>query len=263
MSFQPIIPTPGYSGWLFLQRTLGQQVAAFERSPQVQRATDYFRENIARVRTAEDLVNDRRLLEVSLTAFGLEEDINSRAFIRRILEDGTIKDGALALRLSDKRYEAFSREFGFGDLGSRTGSPRFAERIISRFEARSFERAVGEQDPNMRIALNFTTALSDVLERSESPRAQWFSVMGNPPLRKLFEGAFGLPPGIGSIDVDRQLTIFQERARATFGTDRLTAFRDEATRERLVRLFLVRSEINLGVQMTSGSVALQLLRSTR
>ncbi|MCC5973105.1 MAG: DUF1217 domain-containing protein [Rubellimicrobium sp.] len=261
MSFRPIIPTSGYSGWLFLQRTLDKQVAAFERSPQVQRETDYFRESIAKVRSAEDLVSDRRLLQVGLTAFGLEDDINSRAFLRRILEDGTLKEGALALKLSDKRYEAFAREFGFGDLGARTGLPRFAERIIERFEARSFERAVGEQDPNFRLALNLTNGLSDVLERSASPRAQWFSVMGNPPLRRVFEGALGLPPGIGSIDVDRQLTIFQERARATFGTDNLTDFNDEALRERLIRLFLVRAEIDLGLQMTSGSVALQLLRS--
>jgi hypothetical protein len=259
VTFQPILPLAGYTGWLFLQRTLESQTAAFERSPAIQRATDYFRENIGKVRTAEDFVNNRRLLEVGLGAFGLEEDINSKAFIRRVLEDGTLKEGALALKLSDKRYEAFSREFGFGDLGARTSLRGFADRIIERFETRSFERAVGEQDPDMRLALNLKAGLAEVTDLSNSNRAQWFGVMGNPPLRKVFEVALGLPAGIGSIDIDRQLTIFQDRARATFGTAEVAGFSDPDMRERLIRLFLVRSEMTAGNSLSSGSVALQLL----
>lgn len=259
MTFQPILPLSGYTGWLFLQRTLESQTAAFERSPSIQRATDYFRENIGKIRTAEEFVNDRRLLEVGLGAFGLEEDINSKAFIRRILEDGTLKEGALALRLADKRYEAFSREFGFGDLGSKTALRGFADRIIERFETRSFERAVGEQNPDMRLALNLSAGLKEVTDLSKSARAQWFGVMGNPPLRKVFEVALGLPAGIGAIEIDRQVSIFQERARATFGAREVTDFTDPDMQERLIRLFLVRSEMSASTSISAGSVALQLL----
>lgn len=260
MSFQPVIPLSGYTGWRFLQRTLDAQQDAFVRSAPIQRGTDYFRDNIAKVRTADDLVNNRQMLEVALTAFGLEADLNSKAFIRRVLEDGTLAPDALSAKLSDKRYAAFAREFGFGDLGARTGLPDFADKIIARFEARSFERAVGNQNANLRLALNLSEGLKDVTAQSDGATTQWFAVMGNPPLRKVFETALGLPSSFGSIDIDLQLKSFQERAQRTFGTSRVSDFNDPVLQEKLIRLFLVRSEIQSSQAVSAGSVALQLLR---
>ena len=77
MTFQPIVPLTGYVGWRFLQNTLERQQETFNQSSQVQRDTTYFRENIGKIQTAEELVNDRRLLSVALGAYGLDEDINN------------------------------------------------------------------------------------------------------------------------------------------------------------------------------------------
>ena len=56
MSFQPILPLSGYAGWTFLQRTLEKQQEAHASSGQIKRNTEYFAENIGKVRTAEELV---------------------------------------------------------------------------------------------------------------------------------------------------------------------------------------------------------------
>ncbi len=72
MSFQPVVPLSGYVGWRFLERTIDAQQEAFNTSQPIARATDYFREKIAQVRTADDLVADRQLLSVALGAFGLD-----------------------------------------------------------------------------------------------------------------------------------------------------------------------------------------------
>ncbi len=138
MTFQPVVPLAGTAGWAFLNRTLDKQQAAHAGSAPMKRATDHFRANIARAGTAEALVTDRRLLEVALGAFGLEEDINARAFIRKILEEGTTRRDALSSRLADKRYAKLALAFGYGDLGARVGLPGFAEDIIARYEARRF-----------------------------------------------------------------------------------------------------------------------------
>ncbi|MEM6565334.1 MAG: flagellar protein, partial [Pseudomonadota bacterium] len=66
--FTPVIPSTGLVGWRFLQRTYDTQFEAFSQSSQLTRATDYFAQNINGVSTAEDLVSDRRLLEVALGA---------------------------------------------------------------------------------------------------------------------------------------------------------------------------------------------------
>ena len=41
------------------------------------------------MKSAADLVADRRLLKVALGAFGLEGEIDKKAFIRKVLEEGT------------------------------------------------------------------------------------------------------------------------------------------------------------------------------
>ncbi|MEM9127018.1 MAG: flagellar protein, partial [Pseudomonadota bacterium] len=89
MTFQPVIPSGGVVGWRFLQRTYEAQIDSFSQSGVNQRETQYFLENISNVLTAEDLVSDRRLLQVALGAFGLEEDLDNRFFIQKILQDGT------------------------------------------------------------------------------------------------------------------------------------------------------------------------------
>ncbi len=250
----------GYTGWRFLARTIETQREAFSESATVVRTTNYFRENIAKVRTADDLVNDRQLLTVALGAFGLEADMENKAFIRKVLEEGTLKDDSLANRLADKRYEALSRAFGFGDLGASTGLAGFAQNIIDRYEAKSFEVAVGEVNGNFRQALNLSNGITDILSQTSNPTAQWYAIMGNLPLRSVFETALGLPQSFGGIDLDQQLETFQTRSKATFGTSLVTDFADPNMQEKIIRLFLVRSELQSGAQFGASSIALQLLR---
>lgn len=263
MTFQPVIPLSGYAGWRFLERTMDAQKASFVESTVMKRATDYFADQISTIRTAEDLVGNRRLLEVALGAFGLDEDISSKAFIQKILEDGTIAEDALSNRLTDKRYRQFSEAFGFGNLGARTSLSSFAGEIIDRYEARQFELAVGEQDGDMRLALSLANGLSDIFDQGLSDDAEWFSMMGNPPLRRTFEAALGLPSSFGQIDIDLQLETFRERSRATFGIDSFSDFSDPDAQETMIRLFLVRSQADSISSLSNGSVALSLLQSSR
>lgn len=262
MSFQPVVPLSGYLGWRFLERTLETQQDAFVASQPIARATDYFRDSIAAVKTAEDLVSDRQLLSVALGAFGLDDDIDNTAFVRKVLEDGTLADEALANRLSDPRYLEFSRTFGFGDTSvPRTGQAEFANRIIERFETQQFARAVGDQNNDLRLALNVQTGIQTILEQNSTTTGQWFSVMGNAPLRAVFQTAMGLPNSIASIDVDKQREIFEERAQAVLGSKEVSAFSDPVEQEKLIRLFLVRSEAAQFASNSSSANALTLLQS--
>lgn len=261
MSFQPVIPLSGYTGWRFLQRTLETQQQAFAQSAPVARATDTFRERIGSIQTAADLVADRELLQVALGAFGLDDDIGNKYFIQKVLEDGTLEDDALPNRLADKRYAELSDAFGFGGLGfPRTGLSKFPDEIISRYEARQFERAVGEQDDTMRLALNLQQGLADIVSGSASDTAHWFGMMGNPPLRTVMEGALGMPSGFGSLDIDLQLKEFKSRADATFGSDKLADLTTPEAQEKLIRLYMIRAEAQSS-STSSGAIALTLLQS--
>ncbi len=262
MTFQPVVPLTGYVGWRFLQRTLEAQQDTFNQSQPVVRDTNYFRENIAKVNTAEELVADRRLLSVALGAFGLDDDINNKFFIEKVLSDGIVEEDALANRLSDKRYLAFASAFGLGNGDiPRTGLTFFADEIVGRFEKQQFARAVGDSNQDMRLALNTDDSLNDIVANNQTNTGRWFSIMGDAPLRKVFENALGLPSSIGTIDIDQQLVAFQDRAMAVFGTDDVSEIANPDNQEDLIRLFLVRSEASQIGAFSSGSVALSLLQS--
>ena len=261
MTFQPVLPFSGYSGWLFLERTADSQRDTFSDSPAIKRNTDTFREKIGSIQTAEELVKDRELLTVALGAYGLDEDIDNKFFIQKILESSPLDDRALANRLADSRYSDLNAAFGFGNIGpARTTLSFFADEIIERYEARQFERAVGEQDNDMRLALNLAPALDDVISANRSNNAQWFAMMGNSPLRSMVQTALGLPSSVASIDIDKQLEQFKDRAQSTFGTDRFSELNSAENQEKMIRLYLLRSQAQASASFGGASIALSLLQ---
>lgn len=263
MSFSPVVPLSGYAGWSFLKRTMESQKAAFEQNPALKRDEDYFRAKIGSIKTAEALVSDKRLLRVALGAFGLSDDVNNTYFIRKVLEDGTLKVGALANKLADKQYAAFSVAFGFGDYSTpRTQLSDFPDMILKKYRQQEFEVAVGASNSAMRLALFAERELPALADKALSEDGKWFTIMGSPPLRAVFESAFGLPSSFATLDLDRQLSVLKDKARAMFGGDSVSQFADTGQKEKLLRNYLVRSDLPSGElsNMTKGATALQILQ---
>lgn len=262
MTYQPIVPAGGNLGWIFLNRTREAQQDAFDNSALVRRDTEYFREKISQVQSADDLVSDRQLLSVALAAFGLSDDINNKFFVKKVLEEGTLADEAFANRLTDKRYFNMAKAFSFDISPPNTVLSSFADNIVQQYKAREFEVAVGNTDEDLRLALGVDRELSEIADRDLSETSTWLSVMGSPPLRRVFETALGLPAQFAAIDIDRQVEVFQEKSQRAFGTSNPSDFVDPDLQDDLVRNFLFRSELDAAASATArGSVALSLLRA--
>ena len=264
IGFQPIIPQSGYSGWKFLERTSETQRFAFEKSPELKRDIEYFKEHIRRATSAEDLVNDRRLLKVALGAFGLEDDLDKRAYVLKALVEGTDNKDAFANRMVDRRYQELVKAFGYGNVsGARISRSDFSDDIVKSYNERQFEVAVGDGDQSMRLAMVFVREIGELSNSKGANGSAWFKVMGNPPMRAVFEVAFGLPDSFGTLDVDRQREILKEKNTKMFGSSSLSIFNEPENVENLVRTFFVRQQIaeNLNVSVR-GSAALTLLRSS-
>lgn len=265
MTFAPVLLGSGYAGWTFLKKTISSQTAAFSKAPEIKRDEDYFRANIGKAKTADDLVNDRRLLRVALGAFGLDGDINSRAFIRKVLSDGTLTEGALANKLADKQYLKLSAAFGYGDYTTpRTALSDFPDRILADYKLRQFDTAVGLQSDDMRLGLNAERELATLAAKpNSSENTKWLTILGNTPLRRVMEKALGLPGSIAALDLDRQLDVFKTKAQRVFGDATVSQFTDPAKVEVLLRRFLVRSEAEAtSSQAGSQAAALQMLQNS-
>ena len=246
MSFQPVLPLGGYAGWRFLSRTAERQKDLVAAAPVTQREVAHFRANISKVKTIDDLMEDRTSLKVALGAFGLDSDLPNKAFIRKVLESDRNDDRSLVNRLSDKRYRRLADALQMDRGSEQIGQPGFGDRFASLYITREFERRVGEADETLRLAMNAQRELAGMAGRSSSDKTLWFEVLGNPPLRKFFETAFGFSSAYAKLPVDRQVEEFMTKAEKVLGTTSFRGFREDAGSEKLIRTFLVRSQLAEG-----------------
>ena len=268
MSFDPVITSTGMTGWIFLQSTYDRQFEQFQKDPVLQSDNEYFMENIGDVKTAEDLVSDYRLLSVALNAFGLAGEIDSKAMIQKVLEDGSEADDSLANKLGDDRWIDFTDAFAFGPgLTPVTGLDYKMQEVVDASIVQSFEDAVGNTDSSMQVSLYAERELVDLVTYDDegeelSVLGQWYNIIGQPQLQSMFQVALGLPQDITGLDIDQQVEIFREAANKRFGTDDLTTFSDPEKMDELVNTYLAMTELAAyqGAS-SSASLALTLLQS--
>lgn len=262
MSFSAIIPQGGLQGWAYLKRTLEVQKNTFVQSGTVKRDLEFFRAEISSVRSAEDLVSNRSLLSVALTAFGLEADLQNKFLIKKVLEEGTLAPSSLANRFSDKRYFELSKAFGFGDYSvPRTALSGFPDEVIEKYTARKFEILVGEKDSDLRQALSFDREIERILKKKSSETAKWLDILGNPPLKTFFDSAFSLPLAFGKLPLDRQIDIYKDKMSSIFGRADITVLEKSEARDQLRTNFLLAKQLSETVSLNGATTALTLLQN--
>jgi len=264
MTYQPVTPLSGIPGWIYLTRTKSRQISSFASSSEIKRETDNFRKNIAAVATAKDLVANRQLLKVALGAFGLDDDLDKKFFIQKVLSEGTSDPKSMANRLVDKRYTGLSEAFGFGSkTGRKNAQTGFAEKIVRAYTDRQFEIAVGNNDQSLRLAMSFAREISVIAANPGAGNTGWYKVLGSPPIRKVVEQALHLPSSFSGLNIDRQLNVLKQRIESQFGSNAVTVFNDPGKVEKFVQQFLVTQNLNGQINAASGaSAALTLLQQS-
>ncbi|MFK7763133.1 MAG: DUF1217 domain-containing protein [Roseobacter sp.] len=135
MTFFPITLGSGLTGYNYLARTRDQQQAIFDQNPINAREVGIAAQKLETIQTPDELLEDRTLLKVTLGAFGLEEDLDNRAFLKRILESDLSNSQSLANRLTDKRYLALAETFNFsGADGARLPNARSSDELTQQLE---------------------------------------------------------------------------------------------------------------------------------
>ncbi|MTE00298.1 DUF1217 domain-containing protein [Paracoccus sp. YIM 132242] len=246
----------GIAGWRVLQRIETRQVEATAKDPVIQRATTYFRENLTEDTTAEDLVGDYKMLQVALGAFGLEDDISNKAFIRKVLESDIGDSASLVNRLSDKRYLKLATEFQ-----NRTDPETMADTVTKAYVAHRFQQRVGEGDESYRLALNARDELQAFATRTSSDKTMWYEVLGNEALREVFQGAFGFGSAMANLSVDRQLEDFMSASERILGSSSFAEIGTDEGIDKLVTRYLALSQVQSTTSSNRYSAALTLLSS--
>lgn len=259
MGYIPALPASGLIGWHFLKRTEQTQTTTFQETAQIKRSVANALDKLPNIQSAKDLVSDRQTTNTVLTAYGLQDDINSQFLVQKILESDLTDRTSLANRMSDKRYKTMAEDLQNMSAGL---TAKTVNTVVNRFKALSFELAIGEQDETLRLAMNTEREIQDIAAQDTSENTKWYTILGNPPLKQVFQTVFRLPASIGKLDLDRQLDEFKSRSEPMFGSSDLAIFNDSEKVDDLVQKFLIQTQLNDTQSIASShSIALSLLQT--
>jgi Protein of unknown function (DUF1217) len=79
----------------------------------VARDAAYFKENIGKVKTIDDLLKNDRLYQYVMKAYGLEDMIYAKGFMKKVLASDLLDANSFANKLTDERYRDFAAAFSF------------------------------------------------------------------------------------------------------------------------------------------------------
>ena len=199
---QPSLPAS--VGYRMVEATLDQQVEAFKSSGPVKNEIDYFKTAIAKVDNADELVKDYRLFRFVLSAYGLDSQIDAKAFMKKVLEQDWTDTDSLSNKLADTRYREIAKAFNFyfGGNGNLKKSA-FIDALADKYVTAEFEKNTEQTNPGVRLALYFKRMAPGV--------NSWYRIMGDKPLYEVVRTALQIPPAGSQTSVENQAKMLEKR----------------------------------------------------
>ncbi|WP_313197228.1 DUF1217 domain-containing protein [Rhizobium sp.] len=123
-----------YTSYLVLNRDINSSLSRVASQGDVASNTAYYEENIGKVTTAEEFVNDYRLFSYAMKAYGLEEMTYAKAFMKKVLESDPNDDSSFANSLTDTRYADFAKAYNFSGDSAKAQTSAQTENLVTAYQ---------------------------------------------------------------------------------------------------------------------------------
>lgn len=189
--------TSTYTSYRLISQDIGKSLERVSKQPDVARETEYYRSKIGSVKSVDDFMADTRLYNYALKANGLEDMAYAKAFIRKVLTEGTADKNAFANKLSDSRYSDLAKSLDFASLGAAATATEAAQSgIISKYTRQTLEQEAGGDNNGVRLALYF--------ERKAPTIKSGLDFLADDALAQVFRTAYNLPDEIAAGSVENR-----------------------------------------------------------
>jgi hypothetical protein len=211
------------SSYLTVSQNLPKMLAMTAANPAVKTATAYYTANIGGVTSVAAFVGNYRLLSYALNAYGLGDQINSKALITQVLQGGVTNPNSLANTLP--QWKAFATAFNFlADGASSVSAPAAVKTTEASYVEQQMETNEGQQDVGVQLALYFNRVAPNVTSS--------YGILADKNLLQVVETIFGLPTAFSAENIDIQaktisnllnISDLQNPAKLQQLTERFTA----------------------------------------
>lgn len=155
-----------------LNRTASQGLNAREAA--------YYKENIGRVASVDEFLDDYRLYSYAMKAYGLEDMTYAKAFMRKVLESDVSDPNSFANLLTDDRYRTFAAAFSFSGSATKSAQTEAQlDEIIGLYSATAANAGavIQEETRYYNILIDQVTSVDEVLN-NDRLRAYVFTAFG-------------------------------------------------------------------------------------
>jgi len=200
--------SPGISALAGFQPFVADEnthIAKYATQTQVQQAIAYFKSHIGKIKNAQQLTQDPKLLQFITTAFGLDADTQYPAKIAAVLNSDLSDNNSFANRLLDPRYQQLAKEFNLKTNGAAAFSNSATiDDVVNRYLTNAYEVNIGKtENPALRDAAYFLRNIGNVTNA--------FQILSDPVLRTVVETATGLPINIAVQPVEDQARLINSK----------------------------------------------------
>ncbi len=230
------------TSYLGIQNNLVRYQKMTADQPVVKTATAYYQANIGKVTSISQLVGNYRLLSYALNAYGLGDQINNKALITKVLEEGTSSPRALANTLPNANWKAFAKAFNFSAIGG--ASPNSSTSVAtttSDYVEQTLEGNQGQSNPGVQLALYFARVAPTITDSLQ--------ILADSNLTQVVQTIFNLPVGTSSSELSQQSAALQKLMP-------VSELKDPAKVKSLTERFTAAYDAKYGVGGTSAGGSL-------
>ncbi|NJM36150.1 MAG: DUF1217 domain-containing protein [Rhodomicrobium sp.] len=192
------------ASYRLISGNLTRSLQTASERPDVARQTEYYLKKIGTVKSIDAFLADERLFRYAMKAHGLEDMSYAKAFMRKVLEEGTDDPESFANTLTDSRYREFAETFNFQRYGETAiVFERAQQGTVDKYYRQSLEEEAGAQDEGVRLALYFERKAPDV--------ETVYELLADRALLRVTQSLVGLSEAAGALDIDKQAALITRR----------------------------------------------------
>jgi hypothetical protein len=162
-----------------INRDIKSSLTRVSQQGMVDRQTAYYKENISKVSSVDEFLDDYRLYSYAMDAFGLEEMTYAKAFMRKVLESDLNDENSFANKLTDERYRDFAAAFNFSSTTETLQTEAQYDDLIGIYgkTIKDADAALGEETRYYKAMVDKVDNVDRFL-RNDRLRAYTFQVFG-------------------------------------------------------------------------------------
>ncbi|MBP2559928.1 hypothetical protein J2T08_000668 [Neorhizobium galegae] len=195
-----------YTSYAMISRDMSKSLERVAEKPEVARESEYYLSKIGSIKTVDDFMADTRVYNYALKAHGLEDMAYAKAFIRKVLTEGTDSKADFANQLSDSRYAQLAESLNFAAFGTTATSFDKAQKgVVDKFQRQTLEEDAGADNMGVRLALYF--------ERTAPTIKSGMEVLADDALSEVMRTALGMSADMIGADLDRQAKYIEDTVK--------------------------------------------------